>query len=166
MEVNTGEYLLSRDRNRKIVWFCQYTEKWSEIKLLTRDFVSSAAQRWIVLANLFRTNQSARAKSTIYLRCIYELLIMVTWRTRVGQFDREGPSKINKLPGKASDCWAGGQELRDDFVSLWLNHVGKKFFLLEDIKHSLKQIWIFYTRSTWPFVTSAPVNPHHTTLGK
>lgn len=29
----------------KFVDFCQYTENWSQIKLLTRDFASAAAQR-------------------------------------------------------------------------------------------------------------------------
>ena len=33
--------------NKKIVYFCPYTEEWyiKEIKLLTRNFVSSAAEK-------------------------------------------------------------------------------------------------------------------------
>ena len=51
----------------KFVDFCQYTENWSQIKLLTRDFASAAAQRWSALPNHFRTSQSVRTKSTIHL---------------------------------------------------------------------------------------------------
>ena len=43
----------------------------SEIQVFTHDFVSSAAKRFIVLAIHFRTSQSARAESIIYLFGIY-----------------------------------------------------------------------------------------------
>ena len=39
-----GIYIPDRYQ-KKLVHFCQYDDKWSEIKLLTRDFVSSAARR-------------------------------------------------------------------------------------------------------------------------
>ena len=85
-----------RETKIKSVYFCQYTLKWSELRLLTLDFVSTAAQRWravlanrfrssltldfvftatqrwrAVLANRFRSSQSVRAKSTIRLCGIY-----------------------------------------------------------------------------------------------
>lgn len=37
-------------------------QKWSEIKLLAGDFVSSAARSRTVLTDLIRTSQSLRAK--------------------------------------------------------------------------------------------------------
>ena len=52
---------------QKKLFFFQYTEKWSTIKVSTRDFVSSAARRWMVRAIHFPTSQSAPAKNTIYL---------------------------------------------------------------------------------------------------
>ena len=36
----------------------KYTKKYSEVKLLTRDFFSSATRMWIVLAIHFRASQS------------------------------------------------------------------------------------------------------------
>ena len=43
--------------SKKLVHFIRYTEKFSEIKLLTRDFVSSAAE---VNSNCFRTSRSSK----------------------------------------------------------------------------------------------------------
>ena len=55
------------DRYQKISLFLSiYQKNWSEIKLLTCDFVSLAAWRWIELGIHFGCNQSAHAKSTIY----------------------------------------------------------------------------------------------------
>ena len=56
---------------KKLVYFFQYTKNWSEIKLLTCDFVSLAAWRWIELGIHFGTSQSAHPKSTIYLFGVY-----------------------------------------------------------------------------------------------
>ena len=44
--------------NKRIVYFCQYTDEWyiKEIKLLMRNFVSSAAEKWIDLDNAARCN--------------------------------------------------------------------------------------------------------------
>lgn len=59
---------------KQLVYFFQYTKRWSEIKLLTRNFVSSAAQRWIVLAIHFQTNESVGMKKHYSLE--WFLLIM------------------------------------------------------------------------------------------
>ena len=60
------------DRYQKISLFLSiYQKNWSEIKLLTCDFVSLAAWKWIELGIHFGTSQSAHAKSTIYLFGMY-----------------------------------------------------------------------------------------------
>ena len=52
----------------KIVYFSQYTKKWSEIKLLSHNLVSSATQRgYIVLPIYSHTSQLVHVKSTIHL---------------------------------------------------------------------------------------------------
>ena len=48
-------------------FFYHQTEKIVGVKLLTRDFVSSAARRCMILANHFRKSQSACTKSFINL---------------------------------------------------------------------------------------------------
>ena len=47
-----------------------------KVKMLTRDFLSSASQKWTVLGNHFRNFQSARAKCVIYLCGINWTLIL------------------------------------------------------------------------------------------
>ena len=69
-EVNEFVTIYHTD-TKKLVYFFQYTKNWSEIKLLTCDFVSLAAWRWIELGIHFGTSQSAHAKSTIYLFGMY-----------------------------------------------------------------------------------------------
>ena len=69
-EVNEFLTIYQTD-TKKLVYFFQYTKNWSEIKLLTCDFVSLAAWRWIELGIHFGTSQSAHAKSTIYLFGMY-----------------------------------------------------------------------------------------------
>ena len=69
-EVNEFVTIYHTD-TKKLVYFFQYTKNWSEIKLLTCDFVSLAAWRWIELGIHFGTSQSAHAKSTIYLFGVY-----------------------------------------------------------------------------------------------
>ena len=53
VEVGYFFFRLYHLENKKIVYFCQYTEEWyiKEIKLLTRTFFSSAAEKWIDLNN-------------------------------------------------------------------------------------------------------------------
>lgn len=46
-------------KQKKLVHFCQFTKNWSESKLLTRDFVSLAARRWIVIITNEPAEQSA-----------------------------------------------------------------------------------------------------------
>ena len=69
--IRTDSLLTSRLWTKYIVYFFQDTKKWSEIKLLLRDFVSSAAWRWIALALHSQTSQSACAKSIIHFFDIY-----------------------------------------------------------------------------------------------
>lgn len=56
---------------KEIAYSCQYTKEWLEIELLMHDFVSSAAQKWIVLANHLQTSLSAWMRRTIHLCGIY-----------------------------------------------------------------------------------------------
>ena len=57
---------LYHTRTKQIVYYSQFTNKWSEIKLFMCEFVPSAARSSIVLANHFRTSQSERTKELYY----------------------------------------------------------------------------------------------------
>lgn len=50
-------FIIYHTDTKNSVYFFHYTEKSSEIKLLTGDSVSSPAGRWVVLAIHFRTSQ-------------------------------------------------------------------------------------------------------------
>lgn len=64
-------FLYVTPRNKKKVFhFCQYTEKWSEAELSTRDFVSSSTWRRILLT--FTSEQAnQRAQKALVTRVIY-----------------------------------------------------------------------------------------------
>lgn len=57
---------------KKLFYFFQFTRKWSEIYLLTRDRVSPVARRLIVLAIHFRTRKSPRKALFTYVVCVNE----------------------------------------------------------------------------------------------
>lgn len=57
---------------KKLFYFFQFTRKWSEIYLLTRDRVSPVARRLIVLAIHFRTRKSLRKALFTHVVCVNE----------------------------------------------------------------------------------------------
>ena len=88
-------------KTKLVFFFCQYIKEWSEIKLLTRDFISSAARRWVALADHFQSSQSVRKKGTIffsvplkYVQSFGEwytsyLSLFVSWRTPSSAFYKD-----------------------------------------------------------------------------
>ena len=62
---------INHKETNKLVYTCQYTKKWSEVKISKRNFVLGCA-RWLVPPLHFQTNQSARASSIICLCGICE----------------------------------------------------------------------------------------------
>lgn len=58
------------NKKKKLVYSCQYIEKWSEMKLLKYDFVSSAAWRCRVFVN-YSELTNHRALKALFISVVY-----------------------------------------------------------------------------------------------